>query len=321
MTTLTFSETDRRLAFLLSEAPGTLSRESVVVAAGQNLSAGSVLGRVTKRQAAAPIPTVVGTGNGTMSLLRFGPDVQVGSYLVKCTTKVANGGVFSVTAPDGTALPTLTLTPGGGGVTAYSSSHLSFSITDATDFEVNDLFTVAVTAAAAPVVVAGASANGTMSLITLGPLAQHGTYRAVCTAAGSTHGGTFQVFAPDGAQIGTVVMTDSAGATKAFTSDHVNFTLTDGSTNFAVGDYFNIIVATHSNQAKAWTAVDGTQEAWGILLEATDATSAVQDAVAIAIARHAELKSDLLVWGSAVTAAQKTQALRQLATVGVVARS
>jgi hypothetical protein len=47
----------------------------------------------------------------------------------------------------------------------------------------------------------------------------------------------------------------------------------------------------------------------------------VQDAVAIAIARHAELKSDLLVWGSAVTAAQKTQALRQLATVGVVARS
>ena len=44
--------------FLLSEAPATLSREAVVIASGAGaLVAGSVLGRTTKRQAAAPIPT------------------------------------------------------------------------------------------------------------------------------------------------------------------------------------------------------------------------------------------------------------------------
>ena len=70
--------------FLLSSL-GTLSLDAVTLASGNNLVAGAVLGAKTKRQAAAPIPTIVGTGTGLMSALSFGPDVKVGSYVITLT--------------------------------------------------------------------------------------------------------------------------------------------------------------------------------------------------------------------------------------------
>lgn len=47
MSTLTFSDASRDRAFLLSEAPGTLSREEITVASGENLVAGTLVGKVT----------------------------------------------------------------------------------------------------------------------------------------------------------------------------------------------------------------------------------------------------------------------------------
>lgn len=47
MSTLTFSDASRDCAFLLSEAPGTLSREEITVASGENLAAGTLVGKVT----------------------------------------------------------------------------------------------------------------------------------------------------------------------------------------------------------------------------------------------------------------------------------
>ncbi|MFZ1574441.1 MAG: head decoration protein, partial [Chromatiaceae bacterium] len=174
-----------------------------------------------------------------------------------------------------------------------------------------DAFTVVVTAAGTPVLVG--TGTGTVSGVSLGRLAQPGTYKVRLTATGAT--ALFEVIGPDGASVG------HGNVATPFTSDHVNFTLANGGT-MTLGDYFNIIVAGYpAPQAKLWDpgAVDGTQEAWGVLFDAAAAASAAVDAVAIV--RAAEVALTHLAWQSTVTAAQKTEAYRQLGAVGVIARS
>jgi hypothetical protein len=163
-----------------------------------------------------------------------------------------------------------------------------------------------------------------MSAITLGRLAQLGTYKVVCTSTG-THTATYIVIAPDGQTVPNTVDGlmgyATTGGADSFVSDHVNFTITDGSTDNVVGTYFNIIVATHSGQGKLWdpTAVDGTQDAVGIIVNAADASSTT--ALATLLTRDAEIKSSLLTWKSTVTAAQKAEAIRQLAARQIIVRS
>lgn len=291
--------------FILSEADDTLSRDPITIASGAGaLATGMVLGRVTKRQAAAPIPTIVGTGTGVMSGLTFGPDVQVGSYAITLTATSATAA-FTVTAPDGTALPT------GNVATAYKSNHLSFLIANGGTMTTGDAFTVVVTAGGTPVLVG--TGSGTVSAVSLGKYAQIGTYKVRLTATSAT--ALFEVIGPDGKAVGT------GNVATAFASDHVNFSLANGGT-MTLGDYFNIIVAGYTTpQAKAWDplAVDGTNEAWGVLLAAVDATSAAQ--AGVAIVRNAEIATSALAWKTTVTAAQKTQAYRQLAAANLIARS
>ena len=125
----------------------------------------------------------------------------------------------------------------------------------------------------------------------------------------------FEVIAPDGDVVG------HGNVATAFASDHVSFALANGGT-MTLGDYFLIIVAGYTaRESKLWdpAAVDGTQEAYGILLDATDAASTAADAVAIV--RHAEVIASKLSWKSTVTAAQKAEAYRQLAAQHVLVRS
>lgn len=308
----------RPYEFLLSEAHGTLSRDSVVVASGAgSLVAGSVMGRITKRLAAAPIPSVTGSspGNGTMTNLSFGPDVQVGTYVLACTVEASNGGTFSVTAPDGTVLPNATVG------TAYKSSHLNFLLNDGqSDFKTTARFNVVVTAAGTPVV-EGGTGNGTMSAVTLGKKAQLGGYRVVLKAAVG-NGGDFDVIAPDGTQVGgRFLMGTGSGAAASFTSDHINFTLTDD-TDYILGNYFNVIVAGYAApEATLWdpAAVTGAQDAWGILTDDCNAASAAQDAVCIT--RQAEISASKLTFKATVTSGQKAEAYRHLAAAGVIVRS
>jgi hypothetical protein len=312
-----YTEPMRPYEFVLADH-GNISYESVTLNSGSGtITAGSVLGRITKRQAAAPIPAVAGgTGNGTMSLLTFGPDVQVGSYVIQCIEAVAHGGVFSVTAPDGTALPNFSMGTTGGGTARYTSSHLSFSLTDNTDFITANSFTVVVTAGGTPAVVGG-TGTGTMSAITLGKLAQLGTYKVINRAV-VTHGGDFEVLAPDGSSLGRFLMGTGDGAAATFTSDHVNFTLTDA-TDFILGNYFNIIVAGYTApEALLWdpTAVNGVQEFYGIATHDAAASTAVT-----VLTRLAEVKRSALTWKTTVTAAQKTEAYRQMSAVNLIARS
>lgn len=304
MTTQTFSETDRAGAFLLSEAPGSRSRDTVTVASGLSLDPGAVLGKLTKRQAAAATPTNAGTGSGVMSGLTFGPDVQVGNYVITLLATSATSA-FTVVAPDGTSLPN------GAVGTAYKSSHLSFSIADGGTMTAGDTYTVAVTASGTPTLIG--TGSGAVSGISLGKYAQHGAYTVRLLATSAT--AAFEVIAPDGSAL------KQGKVATAYASDHVNFTLANGGTMTA-GDYFVLIVANGTDQVEAWdpTAVDGTQDPCGILFDAVDASSAAANGAAIV--RDAEVNGNLLQYGASVTSAQKLEAARLLAAANnIIVRS
>lgn len=299
---MSLTEGNHALEFLLSEAPGNQSRENGVLLTGQNLLAGAVLGQITKAQAAAPIPAIVGTGTGLMSALTFGPAVQTGSYVVTLTATSATAA-FTVTAPDGTALPT------GNVGTAYVSDQVSFLISNGGTMTTGDTYTIVVTAGGTPVLVG--TGTGAVSAFSLGPDAQNGTYRVQLLATSST--AEFEVIAPDGSKL------KRGQVATAYTSSHVNFTLANAGT-MTSGDYFNIIVAAGSGKYAAFapTTYDGRHIATAVLTDAKDATSADQD-IAV-IKRNAEVSRTMLAWAATITAAQKLSTETVLAQSGILVR-
>jgi hypothetical protein len=301
---------------------GTPSRENITVLSGQTLKAGAVIGRVNKGVGRVSTPTVVGTGNGTVTQVYAGPDVEVGNYVLTCTAAVADGGVFSLTSPSGKALPTLTMTPGAGGTTVYTSRHINFSIVDgSTNFIVGDVFTFVVSTTA-PAVIPTGTANGTVSGLTIGVDAKPGNYRLEIVAV-VTNGGQFKLTDPEGDLVDTGFIVAGAGGTYVGANKRqVNFTLTDGSTDFALGDAFNIAVFKQLNGGKvvAWdpTAADGRDDAYGVLFDNVDA--AAGDLAGVIIARDATVIKDSLEWGAAITAAQKESAYLDLEARGIICR-
>lgn len=309
--------------FIMGERSGigSPSRETITVLSGQDLSAGAVIGRVSKGIGRVSIPTVVGTGTGTVTNVFAGPEVEVGSYVMTCTEAVAHGGVFSLTTPSGKALRAVTMTPGSGGTTNYRSRHLNFTVTDATDFIVGDVFTFVVSTTAPTVI--GGTGTGTISGLALGPNAKPGNYRAICTEAIS-NGGRFQVYrgGPNGGvSIGSFLL--NAGSTNAtsFETDEISFTITDA-TDFIVGNYFDVCVFNNLAGGKvvAWdpTTYDGRHEAVGGLYDNVDATSA--DTTGAIVTRDAVFMKSALQWGASITAAQKESAYLDLAKRGIVCR-
>ena len=275
------------------------------------------MGRVKRTQAAVPVPTVVGTGNGLMTEVNLGAAGKTGSYVVTCTAAAAHGGTFSVVNPDSEALPDLVLTAGAGLTTDYEHPEINFTVADgSTDYIVGDLFTIVVTAAGTPTVIG--TGDGVMTLMTLGQDAENGTYRVECITA-VTNGGTFQVISPSGERMDDLVLSAGAGNDTAFASAQVNFTITDGSTDFVVGDYFNIAAAAGSNKIVAWnpTAVDGSNDVAGILFDAVDASAA--DAAGVGIVRNAEVNATEIKYASTVTAAEKTLAVELLKALDIAA--
>ncbi len=298
----TYSEPLRPYEFVIDDH-GPLSYEGVTLAAAAgSLVPGSVIGKLSVRQAAAPIPTIVGTGTGLMSGLTFGPDVQAGSYVITLTATSATAA-FTVTAPDGSVLPT------GNVATAYKSSHLSFLIANGGTMTSGDVFTVVVTVGGTPVLVG--TGSGVVSAFSLGKNAVTGTYRVKLTATSAT--ALFEVQGPNG-------LVGTGNVATAFASDQVNFSLANGGT-MTIGDYFNIVVVAGTGQAKLWDplAVDGTQNVFGIITHDADASSTT--ATVNALVRLAQVKMDSLTWKSTVTAGQKADAYRQLLNKMIVARA
>jgi phage tail sheath gpL-like len=91
---------------------------------------------------------LVGTGNGTITALSVTGTPLPGAYTLTVNTAVANGGVWTLTDPNGTVISTtLTQTVGAGAATVLSAGGIQFTITDGTtDFGLGATFTITVPA-------------------------------------------------------------------------------------------------------------------------------------------------------------------------------
>ena len=152
--------------------------------------------------------------------------------------------------------------------------------------------------------------DGTIGSVSLGGEAQHGDYKLVCTAA-ATDGGTFKVVAPDGSRL------DDASVGVAYSSKHINFTISDGSTDFAEADSFTVPVDLGSMEYKQLdlAGVDGTQKPRAILIADIDATSA---AVTVYVYLVGTYRASDLIWPDGITADQKNEAILSLQDQGII---
>jgi hypothetical protein len=111
--------------------------------------------------------------------------------------------------------------------------------------------------------------NGTISAVTAGTQTQVGVYTLICTAAAS-NAGTFQVKAPDGSLLPPLTVA------VAYTGNHINLTVADGSADWIVGDSITVTVAAGSGKLRECKSanVDGSNQPYAILAETTDASGA-----------------------------------------------
>lgn len=130
--------------FLKFEADRNYSRETVTVLAGsgsaRELTAGMVLGRITKGTAAGA--AVSGNaGNGTITASpTVGAAAKAGVYRLTCVEPASNLGKFQVEDPDGIVIGVAT-------VATEFTTHLTFTIADGSnDFASGDSFTITVAA-------------------------------------------------------------------------------------------------------------------------------------------------------------------------------
>lgn len=159
----------------------------------------------------------------------------------------------------------------------------------------------------------GNTGNGTLTLDETTPVlagAKAGVYTVRAIAA-STNAATFRVEDPDGYVIGEVAL----GGTF---SEQIKFATADGSTDFVVGDGFDITVAEGSGKfvPVSATAKDGSQNAAAIVIEPADATSA--DVETALLVGHAQIVSSQITWPAGATTNQKHGWLAQLAALGIV---
>lgn len=304
------------------------------VSAGAQALAGTYTLECTSVPTGAAVVPVTGTAGGgnaganTMTAVSGGAAVKIGTYNMVCTdVSVPGSEVFQVTDPDG-----LLLAPATVGV-AYVNAQIHFTINDpGANAQAGDTFSVAVTEADSnsgvfsvknpegvslpPATVGSPYVNGQINFTLNDGNADFivGDKFTIVATAAAGNAGSFQVKTPSG----EVLAPATVGS--AYTSPHINFTLNDGNADFAVGDSITIAVTAGSGQVKILTpaAVDGTQNAYGILPAAIDASLGAT--AGVAIVRDAIAKDTGLVWPGGITNDQKSAALAELETKFITVR-
>ena len=125
--------------------------------------------------------------------------------------------------------------------------------------------------------------TGPCGSVTGGAKTKIGVYTLRCVGV-AANGGIFSVRDPDGEALPDAVM-------GAYTNSAINFTLTDGATDFALGDSFTITVPAGSGKVKELnlTGIDGAEDAFGILTAGAGTTDSTQKRVAYTSGGVAEL--------------------------------
>lgn len=115
---------------------------------------------------------------------------------------------------------------------------------------------------------------GTCTTVTGGVKVKPGVYTLRCITVVAA-GGVFTVIDPDG-------MALPNAAIGAYTSNQINFTLVDGTPDFAVGDSFTITVPVGSEKVKAidFSAIDGAADFFAFAMNATDTTDTTRRYIA-----------------------------------------
>lgn len=183
--------------------------EEVILASGQNLKRGAVLGKV--RYATPTTGTLAGTGNGTCTVVKPGRNMRVGSYTATASSVTATAATFSVASPSGLTLGSVTVGLGTNDYADFASDEISFRVTNgSTDFDATSVFTVAVTGYVPTSASVTGTGNGTMPQVEARSQAKRGAYLATCSVA-ATHGGTFSVTDPSGNVVGTAYTSKRSG--------------------------------------------------------------------------------------------------------------
>lgn len=118
--------------------PG-FSRAEVIVAQGQNLPLGAVIGRRVLACPENATPKAGNAGTGTVELVTPGASVQIGVYRLVCAQAEADGGVFQVFDPAGNRMADAVEGA------EYDQPQLGFVINDGSaDFAVGDEFSITV---------------------------------------------------------------------------------------------------------------------------------------------------------------------------------
>lgn len=122
--------------FLVSEAPGGLSRDGGSISNSGTADLAQQAGLVLSHAPGAPsaaIPGVANHGNGTVGTISAGPAVQGGVYTLTATAATT----FDVIDPDGVNLGTATAG------TAFTSAELNLTVTaGGTAFQAGDTFEI-----------------------------------------------------------------------------------------------------------------------------------------------------------------------------------
>ena len=168
---------------------------------------------------------------------------------------------------------------------------------------------------ATPAAFASNTGNGVCTIASIGTAAIDGVYTIEFETAGA--GATFELIDPNGAVVGKGV------AGSAFTSAPLNFTVSNGGTNWAIGDLINITVArpVTNQQFEAWNpaATDGSQIAVAIAGYPTVTGAGVTTKIT-AITRRAEVRLTDLTFNGSATNAQIAEAVVQLNKQGITCR-
>lgn len=135
----------------------------------------------------------------------------------------------------------------------------------------------------------GNTGNGICASVTAGARVQLGTYTLTCIAE-AANAGTFEVKDPNDVTLG------QATVGVAYESEEINFTLSDGAEDFDIDDVFTIAVSAGSLKLVKidFDAVDGSEDAYGFVIDDYDATEG--DLEGVAIVRDAIIDPDFLAW-------------------------
>ena len=264
----------------------------------------------------------VGTGNGTAGAGAIGPELIEGDYVLTCyDASVSGSEIFRVVDPNGVILEDLTV-----GV-AYSNSHFGVTISDgSTDFTAGGVWTLTAMIAhggvfklvdpngvtvSSDITLPGTTGGtvvpdvgGITFTITDGAtdFAADDSFTLTVTATESG-GGVFKLVDPDGEMVASgLAMAAGAGVVTAFEVAGMTFSITDGSTDFVVGDSFTLTFAAGTGYAIALDkdALDGSQLIYGICLDAVT-TVASTDTATVAVTGSFNSDNVTFVSGTAYT--------------------